>query len=148
MVWFFSYTELLRGPRMRQEQRWGWQMKNELRATNEREEGRKPLLLPRPHKRSVRSRTGAASLHSTDPETRGQDAAKNTLYMDMNPEGISCLSLLPAWCVGPVPIWGPFFMGGALSPQFSFWVLFFHVFSCTIIIIISTSWRGVGGNKR
>uniref|UniRef100_A0A672UFC3 Castor zinc finger 1 n=1 Tax=Strigops habroptila TaxID=2489341 RepID=A0A672UFC3_STRHB len=66
------------------------------------------------------------------------------------PEGLgtSCFSLLPAWCVGPVPIWGPFVMGGALSPHFSFWVLFFHVFSCTILIIISTSWRGVGGNNR
>lgn len=148
MVWFFSYTELLREPHMRREQRWGWQMKNKLGATNEREEGRKPLLFTRPHKRSTRSRTGAASLHSTDPGTRGQDAAKNTLYTDMNPEDTCCFSLLPAWCVGPVPIWGPFVMGGALSPQFSFWVLFFHVFSCTIIIIISTSWRGVGGNKR
>uniref|UniRef100_A0A8B9IWM6 Castor zinc finger 1 n=1 Tax=Amazona collaria TaxID=241587 RepID=A0A8B9IWM6_9PSIT len=66
------------------------------------------------------------------------------------PEGLgtSCFSLLPAWCVGPAPIWGPFVMGGVLSPHFSFWVLFFHVFSCTILIIISTSWGGVGGNSR
>lgn len=74
---------------MRQEQRLGWQVKNKLRATHtrerEREEGRKPTLLLRPHKRQVGSRTGAASLHSADHRTRRQEAALNTLLYGHEP---------------------------------------------------------------
>lgn len=37
----------------------------------------------------------------------------------MNLEGTSCFSLSPERCMGPAPIWGPFVMGGVLSPHFS-----------------------------
>uniref|UniRef100_A0A669QXG3 Castor zinc finger 1 n=1 Tax=Phasianus colchicus TaxID=9054 RepID=A0A669QXG3_PHACC len=41
------------------------------------------------------------------------------------PEGLAHSTLE---CMGPAPIWGPFVMGGVLSPHFSFWVFFFPCF--------------------
>lgn len=151
MVWFCSYTELLRGPHMRQEQRLGWQVKKQTPChTHERErkEGN-PCSSTGPIRETGSQQDWCCITSFCRSQNMGAGCSKKIpFYTDMNLEGTSCFSLLRARCVGPVPIWGPFVMGGALSPHFSFWVLFFHVFSCTILIIISTSWRGVGGNNR
>lgn len=52
------------------------------------------------------------------PEHRGRTQQRIPFYTDTNLEGTSCFSLLPAWCTGPVPIWGLLLWAGLYPPVF------------------------------
>lgn len=111
---------------MRQEQRLGRQMKYKLRATHTRERKEGNLYSTGPVRETGSQRDWCCIASFCRSQNTGAGCSRKVpFYMDVNLEGTSCFSLSPERCMGPAPIWGPFVMGGVLSPHFSFWVCFF-----------------------